>query len=68
LLKNIDFNEYDFKDFSGKPKTIYENLMSKIDELQKMLDDIETEIKKESKNLDNLKLLKEFYFDKKNEE
>lgn len=68
LLKNIDFNEYDFKDFSGKPKTIYENLISKIDELQKMLDDIETEIKKESKNLDNLKLLKEFYFDKKNEE
>ncbi|HRU74349.1 MAG TPA: hypothetical protein P5272_05170, partial [Caldisericia bacterium] len=68
LLKNIDFNEYDFKDFSGKPKTIYENLKLKINEVQKMLDDIETEIEKESKNLDDLKLLKEFYADKKNEE
>ncbi len=68
LLKNIDFDEYDFKDFSGKPKTIYENLMLKINELQKMSDDIESEIKKEAKNLDNLKILKEFYVDKKNEE
>jgi len=68
FLKTIDFNEYDFKDYSGYPKNIYENLISKINELQKISDGIESEIKKESKNLTDLKMLKEYYFDRKNEE
>jgi len=68
FLKTIDFNEYDFKDYSGYPKNIYENLISKINELQKISDGIESEIKKESKNLTDLKMLKEYYVDRKNEE
>ena len=68
FLKTIDFNEYDFKDYSGYPKIIYENLISKINELQKISDGIESEIKKESKNLTDLKMLKEYYVDRKNEE
>lgn len=68
FLKTIDFNEYDFKEYSGKPKTIYENLISKLDNLQKITNKIESEIKKESKNLPFLKLLKEYYIDKDNEE
>lgn len=68
FLKTIDFNEYDFKDYSGNPKNIYENLISKINELQNILNEIESEIKKESKNLIDLKMLKEYYVDKKNEE
>lgn len=68
FLKSIDFNEYDFKGYSGKPKTIYENLISKIENLQTITNKLESEIKKESKNLPFLKLLKEYYFDKDNEE
>jgi len=68
FLKNIEFIEYDFKDLKGKPKEVYENLISKINELQKISDDIESEINKESKNLNSLKILKEYYIDKKNEE
>ncbi len=68
FLKNIEFIEYDFKDLKGKPKEIYQNLISKINELQKISNEIESEINKESKNLNNLKILKEYYIDKKNEE
>ncbi|MGQ9845643.1 MAG: hypothetical protein ACUVQN_05500, partial [Caldisericia bacterium] len=46
FLKTIDFNEYDFKEYSGKPKTIYENLISKLDNLQKITNKIESEINK----------------------
>lgn len=68
FLKSIDFNEYDFKEYSGKPKTIYEGLISKLNNFQKITNKIESEINKESKNLPFLKLLKEYYIDKDNEE
>ncbi|MGQ9845747.1 MAG: V-type ATP synthase subunit I [Caldisericia bacterium] len=42
--------------------------MSKLDNLQKITNKIESEINKESKNLPFLKLLKEYYIDKDNEE
>lgn len=68
FLKNIEFNEYDFKGLYGKPKEILENLNSKLKNLLRMKEEIHSEKNKESKRLKNLKLLREYYLDKKNEE
>lgn len=67
-IKSIDFLEYDLSNYKDKPKMVYKDLQNRQRELKNDLDEINQLIAKESKNYNDLILLKEYYLDKKNEE
>lgn len=68
ILEKLEFKEVDVKNFKGKPKEIIDNLKDKLNTLNKTLDDLTKEKKKDSNSLKKLEIIKEYYLDKKYEE
>lgn len=68
ILEKLEFKEVDVKNFKGRPKEIIDNLKDKLNTLNKTLDDLTKEKKKDSNSLKNLEIIKEYYLDKKYEE
>lgn len=68
ILEKLEFKEVDVKNFKGRPKEIIDNLKDKLNTLNKTLNDLTKEKKKDSNSLKNLEIIKEYYLDKKYEE
>lgn len=68
LFENIEFKEFNLKDFKGKPKDLVDKFKEESSSLKKILEDLNKEKKKYSNNIRDLEILKEYYLDKKYEE
>lgn len=68
LLEKVEFKELDIKNFIGKPKEILENLQTRLNFLNKMVEDLIKGKKKECNLLKKIEIIKEYYLDKKYEE
>ncbi|MCX8095038.1 MAG: V-type ATP synthase subunit I [Caldisericia bacterium] len=68
LLEKLEFKELEIKNFKGKPKEIVDMYKDKLISLNKTLEDLAKEKKKESNSIKKIEIIREYYLDKKYEE